>query len=68
MVYLPKVTIYTIFFITLIGFSVGSVGLWYLYVTSDTSVNGILLQTKVTWIGIILKYPSVLLLLCKNLI
>jgi len=64
MVYLPKVTIHTIFFITLIGFSVGSVGLWYLYVTSDTSVNGILLQTKVTWIGIILKYPSVLLLLC----
>eukprot|EP00833_Pecoramyces_ruminatium_P016944 jgi/Orpsp1_1/1190976/evm.model.d7180000082628.1 len=41
MVYLPKATIYTIFAITLIAFSVVSVGLWYLYVTSDTSVNGI---------------------------
>ncbi|ORX65051.1 hypothetical protein BCR32DRAFT_272851, partial [Anaeromyces robustus] len=62
-VYLPRVAIYSIFTITLTTFLSVSIGLWYLYVTSDTSINGIWLNTSIKWINIILRYPSVLLML-----
>ncbi|ORX59315.1 hypothetical protein BCR36DRAFT_408810 [Piromyces finnis] len=64
LVYTPKIAIYSIFSGVLLSLCGLDISLWYIYITAEESINGIHLNSNITWINKSLRYPSVLLMLC----